>query len=117
MNFLLRNRTNIFTESQKYAKYKNTITIIPGVFRKPGNPLDNLDPGRMDRDKIDEYLQIIIINFTFLRKDRNVVPGSEAPLAYQATKVFPDWYRPYLLNYNGHGYLIVYFFFAWFCKN
>ena len=44
------------------------------------------------------------------------MPGSEAPLAYTASRDFPDWYRPYLLNYNGHGYLIVAFSFGVMCK-
>ncbi len=34
-------------------------------------------------------------------------------MAYRGTRDFPDWYRPYLLNYNGHGYLL--FTFAFFC--
>ena len=32
--------------------------------------------------------------------------GSEAPLGYIGKREFPDWYKPYLSNYNGHGYLI-----------
>lgn len=34
-------------------------------------------------------------------------PGSEAPLGYVGKKEFPDWYKPYSFNYNGHGFLIV----------
>ena len=34
----------------------------------------------------------------------------EAPLAYQNTRKFPEWYKPYMINYEGHGYILLYFF-------
>jgi hypothetical protein len=36
-------------------------------------------------------------------------PGDSAPFAYTGKKNFPDWYKPYLVNYYGHGYLIAVF--------
>ena len=38
------------------------------------------------------------------------------PDAWRARKEFPDWYRPYLLNYNGHGYLLFFLLVSGLCK-
>lgn len=38
---------------------------------------------------------------------RTFKPGEQAPFAHQNQRVFPDWYKPYLYNYNGEGYLVV----------
>ncbi len=35
--------------------------------------------------------------------------GDVAPLAHQDTRAFPDWYKPYTFNYNGEGYLALFF--------
>ena len=35
--------------------------------------------------------------------------GDEAPLARQDVRKFPEWYKPYTLNYDGDGYLILMF--------
>lgn len=40
-------------------------------------------------------------------QDAKLVAGSEAPLAWTGKKEFPDWYRPYLLNYQGNGYMFM----------
>ena len=35
--------------------------------------------------------------------------GDSAPLAHQDIRKFPDWYKPYTFNYNGDGYLALFF--------
>jgi hypothetical protein len=47
---------------------------------------------------------------------RKFKPGDEAPLGWQGRQEFPEWYKPYLSNYNGHGYLIAGFIFFSLCK-
>ena len=59
--------------------------------------------------------QFLKIYFTF-RINKKLPKGSEAPIAYKGKKEFPEYYRPYLLNYQGHGYLIVMFSFFVYCK-
>lgn len=39
----------------------------------------------------------------------NVEAGNEAPLAYIGKKEFPGWYKPYLSNHNGNGFLLILF--------
>ena len=41
-------------------------------------------------------------------------PGDFAPKACEAKRVFPDWYKPYLSNYYGHGYLLSVLFLSFF---
>ena len=36
---------------------------------------------------------------------RDLQPGEKAPLAHQNVRVFPAWYKPYMFNYSGNGYL------------
>lgn len=67
-------------------------------------------------DKLNERLNINnpgqISAKIDVAQNLNLKPGSSAPLAYTGQKVFPDWYRPYLSNYYGHGFLISFFIFA-----
>ena len=35
---------------------------------------------------------------------REFQPGEHAPHAYQNTRAFPDWYKPYQFNYTSEGY-------------
>ena len=35
-------------------------------------------------------------------------PGDHAPSAHQNTRVFPDWYKPYMLNYASEGYMVLF---------
>ena len=44
------------------------------------------------------------------RIKRDFKEGETAPSAHQNTRVFPDWYKPYLLNYNSEGYFAVLLF-------
>ena len=37
--------------------------------------------------------------------DRSQKPGDKAPYAHQNVREFPDWYKPYGFNYQGHGWL------------
>jgi hypothetical protein len=39
--------------------------------------------------------------------NRNLQPGEQAPIAHQNTRVFPDWYKPYMLNYTSEGYFVL----------
>ena len=39
----------------------------------------------------------------------NLKEGDSAPKAYIGKLHFPEWYRPYLLNYHGNGYLVAYY--------
>jgi hypothetical protein len=32
--------------------------------------------------------------------------GDLAPAAHVNTRVFPDWYKPYMLNYTSEGYFV-----------
>ena len=41
--------------------------------------------------------------------DRNMKVGDKAPLAHQDVRKFPDWYKPYTFNYNGDGYMALFF--------
>ena len=36
---------------------------------------------------------------------RNAQEGDKAQLANQNVRVFPDWYKPYGMNYMGEGWL------------
>ncbi|CDW86834.1 UNKNOWN [Stylonychia lemnae] len=36
---------------------------------------------------------------------RNLAAGATAPDAHQNVREFPDWYKPYTLNYTSDGYL------------
>ena len=38
------------------------------------------------------------------RINRDLKPGDKAPEAHVNTRVFPDWYKPYSLNYTSEGY-------------
>ena len=42
--------------------------------------------------------------------DRNAAEGTLAPYAHQNVREFPDWYKPYNLNYLGHGWLAFFIF-------
>lgn len=33
--------------------------------------------------------------------------GDQAPAAHVNTRVFPDWYKPYMLNYQSEGYFVL----------
>ena len=68
-------------------------------FDKLHNRLNMNNPGQITV-KLEEALNL------------NLQPGSKAPLAYTGKKVFPDWYRPYLSNYYGHGLLLTFFLFG-----
>ena len=37
---------------------------------------------------------------------RDQQPGDRAPYAHQNVREFPDWYKPYGFNYDGHGWLV-----------
>ena len=39
----------------------------------------------------------------------NLKEGDLAPRAYVGKLHFPSWYKPYLLNYHGNGFMIVYY--------
>jgi len=104
--FILNTKSNIFSSAKSVSRYQTHPTTYPSEFPKPMNPWDNLDPGRKDKTVIDEFDKI----------NKKLTPGSEAPNAWQAKKEFPEYYRPYLLNYQGHGYLIVIFSFFGICK-
>ena len=47
---------------------------------------------------------------------RDLKPGEKPPMAYQNVWKFPDWWKPYRINYFGHGYfvgaLVILFFFG-----
>ncbi len=45
--------------------------------------------------------------------NRTLQPGEQAPLAHVNERVFPDWYKPYMLNYQSEGYFVL--IFAGFC--
>lgn len=46
--------------------------------------------------------------FKHHRTKREFQAGDEAPLAHLNVRRFPDWYKPYLVNYFGHGWLVIY---------
>ena len=96
---------NIFNLSKITARYQN-LRFKPTPLPKPMNPYDNLDPSKNDPNVVDEY---DLINKKFNK-------GDEAPLAWRARREFPEWYKPYLTNYFGHGYLIVFCAFFGLCK-
>ena len=96
---------NIFNLSKSTARYQN-LRFKPTPLPKPMNPYDNLDPSKNDPNVVDEY---DLINRKFNK-------GDEAPLAWRARREFPEWYKPYLTNYFGHGYLIVFCAFFGLCK-
>lgn len=96
---------NIFNFSKNVARYQN-LKFKPGPLIKPMNPYDNLDPTKIGGIVVDEFDQI----------KRTFQKGDEAPLAWKARKEFPDWYRPYLTNYFGHGYLIAFCAFFTLCN-
>ncbi len=96
---------NIFNQSKNTARYQN-LRFKPAPMPKPMNPYDNLNPSNNDQTVIDEYDQI----------NRKFNKGDEAPLAWKARRDFPEWYRPYLTNYFGHGYLIAFCAFFGLCK-
>ena len=37
---------------------------------------------------------------------RNAKPGDKAVYANQNVRVFPAWYKPYGMNYQGEGWLV-----------
>lgn len=41
--------------------------------------------------------------------DRDFKEGDAAPHAHRQVRVFPDWYKPWTLNYTSDGYLILVF--------
>lgn len=54
MKYLLR-RNNVLSFSKNLAKYQNFPMVNNTPFPKTGNPWDNMDPGRFDKDFVDEY--------------------------------------------------------------
>lgn len=96
---------NVFNLSRNTSRYQN-LRFKPAPMSKPMNPNDNLDPTKIDATLIDEYDQI----------NRHFNKGDEAPLAWRARREFPEWYKPYLTNYFGHGYLIAFCAFFGLCN-
>ena len=60
---------------------------------------------------------ILTVNCSYPQEDRyaeinrQYQEGDSPELAYQNIRKFPDWFKPYMFNYYGHGYLALYFFF------
>jgi hypothetical protein len=40
------------------------------------------------------------------RINRTMQPGDQAPLAHVNERVFPSWYKPYMMNYTSEGYFV-----------
>jgi hypothetical protein len=51
-------------------------------------------------------LSKLIVNINDKRINRDMKPGDHAPAAHVNTRVFPDWYKPYSLNYQSEGYFV-----------
>ena len=100
-----RSTFNIFQFPKSIARYQN-LSFKPVPTPRPMNPYGNLDPTRKDSLVVDQYDDI----------KRTFKQGDEAPLAWKANRDFPDWYKPYLTNYYGHGYLIAFCAFFSLCK-
>ena len=71
-----------------------------GMFNYP-HTFDKVNPSSLRIPTEDRYAQI----------NRKYNEGDYAELAYQNVRKYPDWYKPYMFNYYGHGYLALYFFF------
>ena len=71
-----------------------------GLFPYP-HSFNKVNPAYMHYPQKDKYAEI----------NRKYEEGDTAELAYQNIRKFPEWYKPYLANYHGHGYLAVYFMF------
>jgi hypothetical protein len=46
--------TNVFQNLKSLARHQN-FPSTPSPFSKPVNPWDNIDPGRTNKELIDEY--------------------------------------------------------------
>ena len=75
-------------------KFKLVYSSNPQPLGKLGSKMVNNNPGN-------------VIKKNNISADvKNLAPGSESPLAYVGKREFPEWYRPYTMNYFGHGFLI-----------
>ena len=111
MSFFLLKKNYLNLNNSKYLlsrakdnrtgnKYTNIIPNNPIPIQSDlGNRLMPNNPGNMKR-KLGENSGAYSIALT---------PGQEAPNAYIGKREFPDWYRPYLANYAGSGFLITFF--------
>ena len=101
----LQTNNNPKSSLKQIARYRFFNTPNPGTFIKLGDKTASNHPGTLPK-KADIGPM----------KDPKLVPGSEAPLAYVGKRDFPEWYRPYTLNYFGHGFLISLFaIMVWAC--
>lgn len=95
---------NVLTKISKLNQHKLRIARMKTVETIVGKPL----PGIHDK--------IFHNNPSFLGpkidapipQASDFKPGDSAPLAYQARRDFPEWYKPYHSNYHGHGFLILF---------
>ena len=69
-----------------------------GLFNFP-HTFNKDNPAFLNLPQEDRYASI----------PREYKAGDIPQLAYQNVRKFPDWYKPYLHNYYGHGYIILYF--------
>ena len=69
-----------------------------GIFPYP-HTFNKANPAFLNIPHEDKYPDI----------QREYTQGDLPQLAYQNVRKFPEWYKPYLWNYNGHGYLFLYF--------
>ena len=65
--------------------------IFPHSFTGTNNAYNNVPSKRPDGQKTEFH------------------EGDVAPLAHTQVRVFPDWYKPYLLNYTSDGYMLLFF--------
>ncbi len=47
--------------------------------------------------------------FKLSRSHHEFKEGDVAPLAHTEVRKFPDWYKPYRLNYTSDGYMFAFF--------
>ena len=53
--FLKPSSLNVYGPYKSLARYFTQPTTYPSPYPKPMNPWDNLDPGRKDKEMVDEY--------------------------------------------------------------
>lgn len=92
------NKTKKFIFKNKYLISK--VKLNPNDL--PSSPYNNI------HNKIFNNQPGIIAEKEHVNIDvSKLKEGDLAPKAYVGKIKFPEWYRPYSLNYYGHGYLVV----------
>ena len=57
------------------------------------------------------------IFYSYFREHGELQPGDAAPQAYTGTKrTFPEWYKPYYLNYRRDGFFLTMLGLSFLCR-